>query len=103
VLSMLVYHAGLMIAMPQAIAGAMTPFPDCAGTASSLVGLVQQSSAALLGTIVGLTLGQTAWPLAISIAATGCLSLSLWAGSRYVRSKASRSAVSCLGRQASPS
>src|SRR5262245_46068621 len=87
VLSMVIYHAGLMLAMPQAIAGAMTPFPDCAGTASSLVGAAQLTSAALLGAIVGCSLGQTAWPLAISIAAMGCLSLSLWGASRYVRTE----------------
>ena len=90
VLSMLIYHAGLMLAMPQAIAGALTPFPDCAGTASSLVGLVQQTSAALLGAIVGHTLGHTAWPLATPIAMMGCLSLALWAGSRYVRTEGIR-------------
>jgi DHA1 family bicyclomycin/chloramphenicol resistance-like MFS transporter len=93
VLSMLIYHAGLMLAMPQAIAGALTPFPDCAGTASSLVGLVQQTSAALLGAIVGHTLGQTAWPLATPIAMMGCLSLVLWAGSRYVRTEGTRIAM----------
>jgi DHA1 family bicyclomycin/chloramphenicol resistance-like MFS transporter len=85
VICMLVYHAGLMLVLPQAIAGAMTPFPDCAGTASSLVGFVQQTSAALLGIIVGRSLGHTAWPLAISIAMMGCLSLALWAGSRRMR------------------
>jgi MFS transporter, DHA1 family, multidrug resistance protein len=79
VISMGLYHAGLMLAMPQAIAGAMTPFPDSAGTTSSLVGLVQQSSAALVGAIVGVTLGRSAWPLAVAIATMGCISLGLWA------------------------
>jgi DHA1 family bicyclomycin/chloramphenicol resistance-like MFS transporter len=85
VLSMALYHTGLMLAMPQAVAGAVTPFPDRAGTASSFVGLVQQTSAALLGMVVGYTLGQSAWPLAGAIAAMGCLSFALWAGSRSVR------------------
>ncbi len=85
VLSMMIYHAGLMLAMPQAIAGAMTPFPDRAGTASSLIGLVQQMSAAFLGAAVGYMVGQTAWPLAGAIAMTGCLSFALWAVSRCVR------------------
>ncbi len=90
VLAMVIYHAGLMLAMPQAIAGAMTPFPDCAGTASSLVGMVQQSSAAVLGAIVGHTLGQTAWPLAAAVAMMGCLSFGLWAVSRCVRTAGMR-------------
>jgi DHA1 family bicyclomycin/chloramphenicol resistance-like MFS transporter len=84
---MALYHTGLMLAMPQAVAGAMTPFPDHAGTASSLVGLVQQTCAALLGMVVGYTLGQSAWPLAGAIAAMGCLSFALWAGSRSARNE----------------
>lgn len=85
VLSMIVYLTGVMLVMPQAIAGAMTPFPDCAGTASSFIGLVQQTSAATVGTIVGHMLGQSAWPLAGSIALMGCLALAVWAGSRHIR------------------
>jgi len=85
VLSMVLYQIGLMLAMPQAIAGAMTPFPDCAGAASSLVGVVQQISAALLGVIVGHAIGRSAWPLAAAIAAMGCLAFALWAGSRRLR------------------
>jgi DHA1 family bicyclomycin/chloramphenicol resistance-like MFS transporter len=76
-----------MLAMPQAVAGAVTPFPDRAGTASSFVGVVQQTSAALLGMVVGYTLGQSAWPLAGAIAAMGCLSFVLWAGSRSARNE----------------
>lgn len=85
VLSMTVYHAGIMLAMPQAIAGAMTPFPDCAGTASSFVGLAQQVSAATVGTIVGHLLGQSVWPLAGSVALMGCLAFALWIGTRRIR------------------
>jgi DHA1 family bicyclomycin/chloramphenicol resistance-like MFS transporter len=85
VLSMVVCHAGNMLATPQAVAGALTPFPHCAGTASSLLGLVQQLSAALAGTVVGFTLGRSAWPLAIAIATMGCVSLALWAVSRRSR------------------
>lgn len=87
VLSMTVYHAGIMLAMPQAIAGAMTPFPDCAGTASSFVGLAQQVSAATVGTIVGHLLGQSVWPLAGSVALMGCLAFALWIGTRRIRAR----------------
>jgi DHA1 family bicyclomycin/chloramphenicol resistance-like MFS transporter len=88
VLSMVVCHAGNMLATPQAIAGALTPFPHCAGTASSLLGLVQQLSAAITGTAVGFALGRSAWPLAIAITTMGCLSVALWALSRRARDNA---------------
>ena len=78
VVSMMLYQAGLGLAMPQAIAGALTPFPDHAGAASSLVGFMQQTSAALLGAVVGHMLGFTAWPLAAAVGAMGCASLLLW-------------------------
>jgi DHA1 family bicyclomycin/chloramphenicol resistance-like MFS transporter len=85
VLSMALYYVGLMVTMPQAIAAALTPFPDRAGSASSLIGFVQQTSAAAMGVLVGQILGKSAWPLALSIAMTGGLSLIVWAGSRQVR------------------
>jgi DHA1 family bicyclomycin/chloramphenicol resistance-like MFS transporter len=75
---MMLYQAGLGLAMPQAIAGALTPFPDHAGAASSLVGFMQQASGALLGAVVGHMLGFTAWPLAAAVGAMGCASLLLW-------------------------
>jgi len=85
VLSMALYQAGLMFAMPQAIACAMMPFADRAGSASSLLGFVQQSSAALLGVLIGYNSGRSAWLLAATLAATGCLSLILWVSSRNSR------------------
>jgi MFS transporter, DHA1 family, multidrug resistance protein len=102
VLSMVLYHAGLGLAMPQAIAGALTPFPDHAGAASSLVGFVQQTSAALLGAIVGHALGQTAWPLAAAVAGMGCISLALWAVSRCARLEG-QDPVPALGGATAPS
>jgi MFS transporter, DHA1 family, multidrug resistance protein len=90
VLSMVVYQIGLMLAMPQAIAGAMTPFPDRAGAASSLIGVAQQMSAALLGMVVGHAVGHSAWPLAGAVAAAGCLSFVLWAASRRLRAEGAR-------------
>jgi DHA1 family bicyclomycin/chloramphenicol resistance-like MFS transporter len=85
VLSMALYHSGLMIAMPLSIAGAMTPFPHSAATAGSLVGSVQQISAALVGLAVGLALDSTAWPLAATIASMGILTLMSWAALLWMR------------------
>jgi DHA1 family bicyclomycin/chloramphenicol resistance-like MFS transporter len=62
--------------------------PDRAGAASSLVGVVQQLSAALLGAIVGYTLGRTAWPLAAAVATMGCLALGLWVISNHAMTRA---------------
>ena len=78
VLPVAVYLAGLGIVLPQGIAGAMTPFSERAGAASSLFGFVQQSAAALCGAAVGWFLGQSAWPLAVGVAAMGCATLGLW-------------------------
>lgn len=85
VLPVAIYLAGLGMVLPQSIAGAMTPFPERAGAASSLLGFVQQSVAALFGALVGLLLGRSAWPLAAGVAAAGCVTLLLWILTRAVR------------------
>ncbi len=90
VLPMALYLAGLGIVLPQAIAGAMTPFPERAGAASALLGFVQQSVAALCGVVVGMLLGSSAWPLAGSVAVMGCATLGLWIATRAVRASAAK-------------
>jgi DHA1 family bicyclomycin/chloramphenicol resistance-like MFS transporter len=81
------YLAGLGMVLPQSIAGAMSPFPERAGAASSLLGFVQQSVAAIVGALVGVTLGKSAWPLAIGVAVAGCATLALWIATRAVRAR----------------
>ena len=56
-----------------------------AGAASSVVGFVAQTSAAAVGAALGHLIGSTAWPLALAMAAAGCLALLLWATTRGVR------------------
>jgi DHA1 family bicyclomycin/chloramphenicol resistance-like MFS transporter len=85
-----IYLAGLGMVLPQAIAGAMTPFPERAGAASSLLGFVQQSVAALCGAIVGWLLGENAWPLAAAVATTGCLTLAIWLATRRLRASVAK-------------
>ena len=85
VLSIIVYLAGFGLVQPQSVAGAMMPFPERAGTASSLLGVVQMTSAAITGVLVGQALGTTAWPLALPVAVMGCLTLVLWALTRRIR------------------
>ena len=80
-----IYMIGMGMVLPQAQAGALLPFPDRAGAASSVVGFVAQTSAAAVGAALGHLIGSTAWPLALAMAAAGCLALLLWATTRGVR------------------
>lgn len=82
VLSMALYLGGLGLVLPQATAAALSPFPDRAGAASSLLGVTQQLCAALVGTMVGHLLGDTAWPMAVAVSLMGVLTLALWTLSR---------------------
>src|SRR6185369_11563261 len=79
------YLIGMGMTLAQAQAGALLPFPDRAGAASSLLGFTTQTLSAMVGAILGHTLGSTAWPLAIAIVLAGGLSLLLWALSRGTR------------------
>lgn len=88
--AMAIYAAGMGLVQPQSIAGAMMPFPQRAGTASSLLGVSQMVCAAVTGVIVGHLLGTSAWPVAVPLALTGCVTLLLWAVSRGVRAREGR-------------
>ncbi len=88
VLPMAVYLAGLGMVLPQGIAGAMTPFPERAGAASSLFGFLQQTAAAVSGAAVGWFLGQSAWPLALGVATMGFATIGLWLATRGLRARA---------------
>jgi DHA1 family bicyclomycin/chloramphenicol resistance-like MFS transporter len=83
--AMTIYLAGLGFALPMAMAGALTPFPDRAGTASSLMGFTQQSGAAIAAGGIGLYLGHSAWPVASVVATMGCVALLIWALTRKIR------------------
>jgi DHA1 family bicyclomycin/chloramphenicol resistance-like MFS transporter len=85
VLPVAVFLAGLGMVLPQSIAGAITPFPERAGAASSLFGFVQQTAAAVCGALVAWLLGRNAWPMVGAMALMGCATLLLWFVSRGVR------------------
>jgi DHA1 family bicyclomycin/chloramphenicol resistance-like MFS transporter len=76
-IAMGLWMVGMGLALPQAQAGALLPFPDRAGAASSLLGVTTQTTAAIVGAMLGHALGNTAWPLAIAMALTGVLALLL--------------------------
>jgi MFS transporter, DHA1 family, multidrug resistance protein len=83
--TMTIYLAGMGLVLPQTQAGALTPFPDRAGTASSLLGFAQQTAAAIAAAAIGHYLGRSAWPVAGTISVMGCLALLIWALTRRVR------------------
>jgi DHA1 family bicyclomycin/chloramphenicol resistance-like MFS transporter len=75
---MMVFGLGVGFAFPQAIAGAMGPFPHRAGAASSLLGICQMTFAALVGIGLGHALGPSPLPMPLVIAAAGLLALALF-------------------------
>ncbi len=85
--SMTIYLAGMGLAMPQTMAAALTPFPDRAGTASSLLGFSQQSCGAIAAAAIGAYLGHSAWPVAGTIATMGVMAFLLWVGTLKVRAE----------------
>jgi DHA1 family bicyclomycin/chloramphenicol resistance-like MFS transporter len=82
------YLIGMGMTLAQAQAGALLPYPDRAGAASSLLGFTTQTCSAVVGAILGHMLGLTAWPLAIAMLTAGGLSLLLWTISRGARGRA---------------
>jgi DHA1 family bicyclomycin/chloramphenicol resistance-like MFS transporter len=84
-LPMAVYACGVGLTMPQSMAAAMTPFPERAGAASSLLGICQMTFAALVGVALGQALGSSALPLPAMVAGLGVLALALFSGTKAVR------------------
>ena len=85
VASMSLYLAGLGFAMPQAMAGALTPFARRAGTASSLMGVVQQTVAAVVAAVLGGYLSRSAWPVAGVILGMSVVAYLFWTLTRRLR------------------
>jgi DHA1 family bicyclomycin/chloramphenicol resistance-like MFS transporter len=75
---MMLYLCGVGLVLPQAIASAMQPFPDRAGAASSLLGTIQMSFAALVGILAGALIDASPLPLPALMTATGLGALVLF-------------------------
>jgi MFS transporter, DHA1 family, multidrug resistance protein len=73
VVPMFGFMIALMTTMPQATAGALTPFPDISGSAASLLLFCQFVLASTAALIVGLTFDGTERPMASAIAVTSTL------------------------------
>lgn len=74
---MMAYAAGVGFTLPQSHAGAMMHFPERAGAASSLLGMIQMGGAAIIGAKVGVWIDQGPLVLAGTVAALGLASLAL--------------------------
>lgn len=68
------YMIAVGLVLPQTLAGALTPFPDRAGTASSLLGFIQMSLGAVVGAMVAHLHDGTQVPMAAAIGVMGGLS-----------------------------
>ena len=88
IIPMAFYTGGVGFIMPQSMAGAMQPFSDRAGAASSLLGLIQMSSAALAGAVIGHALEYAPQlPLPIGIAGLAMASLTVFLATRKIRAQ----------------
>lgn len=67
---------GVAFQVPQVMAAAMTPFPDRAGSASSMIGFSQMLTAALAGGLLGTIVAETAWPM-ILVGAACCFGIAI--------------------------
>jgi DHA1 family bicyclomycin/chloramphenicol resistance-like MFS transporter len=69
IVPMFVYMISFMLTMPPGTAGALTPFPQIAGSASSLLAFCQFLAGSTAALIVGFAFDGTARPMALAIAA----------------------------------
>ena len=72
-LPMFFYMAAYMCTVPQSTAGALTPFPEIAGSVASLLAFVQLVGAATCAFLVGATYDGTGRPMATAIATVALL------------------------------
>jgi DHA1 family bicyclomycin/chloramphenicol resistance-like MFS transporter len=83
----MIYFAGIGLVLPQSMAGAMAPFPERAGAASSLAGFVQMVCASAAGAAVGAFVGGSAMPLVTASALSGAGALAIFAWTKSARRK----------------
>lgn len=69
VLPMMLYTFGMGLVMPHAMSGALAPFPRMTGAASAVLGFIQMGSAAMLGTVLGMSNGLSSHGLTLALAA----------------------------------
>jgi len=75
---MMFYSCGVGFTLPQSMAGAMMPFPDRAGAASSLLGIMQIGFASIVGALVGAHIDHGPLVLAATVALFGLCALAIY-------------------------
>lgn len=75
VLPMAIFMVGSGLILPNAMAGAVGPYPRMAGSASALLGVTQMGGAAVVGALVGHLHDGTARPMALAIALTSIVAV----------------------------
>ncbi len=70
-----IFMLGFGLVFPNAIAGALAPFPEKAGAASALLGFTQQSAGAIMVTLLGALATGSAVPMAACIFAGAVISV----------------------------
>lgn len=86
-LPMTLYAIGMGLVLPHAMAVALAPFPHIAGTASSLLGFIQMSLAALGAAMVGQILSDSPKPMLVAMLLINMASLALAARVYYLHRK----------------
>jgi MFS transporter, DHA1 family, multidrug resistance protein len=72
--SMMIFMCGFGMAAPNALAGAMAPFPTMAGAASAMIGFAQMGLAAVGSMAIAIFYDGTAVPMAAVVFSMGALS-----------------------------
>lgn len=72
---MCLFTIGGGMVRPQAMAGAIVPYPEKAGLASALMGFLQMSTAGLFVTFFGKLFSASSVPMVVAIASAGILAL----------------------------
>ena len=85
IVPMFAYMLTFQLTMPPAIAGALTPFLQIAGSASSLLAFCQFLVASTAALVVGLTLDGTTRPMALTIATASVLAFASLRATARVR------------------
>ena len=71
IVPMMLYQVGMGFTLPQSMANAMMPFPDRAGTASSLLTVIQQAGAAIVVAVMSTYIAADPAMLAMVMAFAG--------------------------------
>ena len=75
VVPMCLFTLGGGMVRPQAMAGAIVPYPEKAGLASALMGFIQMCTAGLFVTLFGLLFSASSTPMVVAIASAGVFAL----------------------------